>query len=176
MARRFQSQRIVSRRRPNRSWAGIAEAAVTNVPAASKVLLASLTLSNPNIDETHLRTVGICDVRTDNSAATEEQFGAFGMIFVTDTALAAGVASIPGPTTDIADDGWFVYVPFSAGFLVSTAVGLNPDFAHIFHFDSKAKRRVEEGTSVALVAENVHANHGFNIRIHLRSLTMITGT
>ena len=165
-----------SRSRPNRSWSGFASTNATLVPAGTKVLLASLTLFNPNIDETHLRTVGVLGVQTDQTAADEEQFGAMGMIQVNDLALAAGVASIPGPITDIADDGWLMFVPFVQTFEFSTAVGFNPDHMRLYHFDSKAKRRTEEGFGIALVVENAHATFGLQVATIFRSLSMVSGT
>jgi len=147
------------------------------VAANTKVLLATLTLSNPGIDETVLRNVGIISIQSDQSAATEQQIGAFGMIRVTDIAAAAGVASIPGPITDATDDGWFTYVPFSQAFQFKTGVGFQGgDFAASYQFDSKAKRRVEEGSLLAMVVENAHATNGLQITVVLRTLSMVTGT
>ncbi len=116
MARRVFSNRTSGRQqsqRPNRSWAAIVDAAETTVPAASKVLLGTFTPSVDGIDEVVLRTRGVLAVRSDQTAGSELQIGAFGMIVVTDTAAAAGAASIPSPATDADDDGWFVWLPFA---------------------------------------------------------------
>jgi len=83
------------------------------LPAASKVLLETVVLSNPGINETVRRTRGGVFVSSDQGAAVELQTGAFGAIIVSDTAVAAGVASLPDPVTDASDDGWFVWVPFT---------------------------------------------------------------
>ncbi len=109
MANRHHNTR---RSNPNRAWAGTVDTE-NAFGGGSKILLGSFSLSNPNIDETILRTVGVLSIRSDQIAAPEEQVGAFGMIKVTDLAIAAGAASIPGPVTDIGDDGWFVHVPFA---------------------------------------------------------------
>ncbi len=162
--------------RPNRSWAAATPAAVTSVPANSKVLLGSFTLSNANIDETILRTVGLISVGPDQLVASEDQVGAFGLIAVTDRALAAGAASIPGPFTDGADDGWFVYVPFAQSLIFADATGLYPEWATQYMFDSKAKRRFQEGQAIAIMAENGSATAGFQIHEVFRMLSMVSGT
>ena len=172
-------QRIARVRRSstsNKAWAGTVTATATTVPAASKVLVGGFSLSNPNIDETILRVVGALAVSSDQQAASELQLGGFGMILVSDAAVAVGITAIPGPVTDIADDGWFVYVPISQHMTFISAVGVLPEVAHIYQFDSRAKRRVQEGQQIAIVAENAHATHGFKLTTTLRMLSMITGT
>ena len=167
-------QTTSSRRPPNRSWAGFASTTITGVSPSTKVLLGVLTLANPGIDETILRNVGTLTIESDQTSAAEQQLGAFGMIVVNDIALAAGAASIPGPVTDRSDDGWFVYVPIVQTLRVATAVGLMMSVQ--YHFDSKAKRKVQEGFGIALMVENVNASHVFNIATVFRTLSQITGT
>ncbi len=163
---------ITTRRRSNRSWAGVASAVQTNVPAASKVLLGSFS---PTVsgDVTAIRTVGYISVASDNESGDELQIGAFGAIVVTDTALSTGITAIPGPVTDIADDGWFVYQAFAFEQVVDTAVGVIVPFSHMMTIDSKAKRIVEDGRAMALVVENAHASFGFDIMFSVRLLSLI---
>ena len=160
------------RRRSNRSWAGIISAAPTTIPAASKVLLGSFT---PTVsgDITVLRTVGNISITSDQIAVDEQQLGAFGLIVVTDTALGVGITAVPGPVTDIADDGWFTYQSFGFELQVFDATGVNADFAHNLMFDSKGKRIVEDGRAVAVVCENSHATNGFEISFGIRMLSLI---
>ena len=47
---------------------------------------------------------------TNETAASENQLGAFGIALVNDVAAALGVTGIPGPATDALWDGWFVSV------------------------------------------------------------------
>ena len=176
MARRFQNHPRARNRTPNRAWAGLIATGYTTIAPSTKVLLGSIILSNANIDETILRTVGVLGVMSDQQAASEDIIGAVGFIRVSDTALAAGVASVPGPVTDVADDGWFVYIPIAQSVAFQSAVGVNYDFATQYNFDSKAKRRIEEGMSIAIVAENASASFGFQVALSDRLLTMVTGT
>ena len=94
--------------RPNRGWAGVVSAAGVAVPAASKVLLGSFILVG-EVEETILRTVGQIGIVTDQTAASEDQLGAFGLATVSNVAFAIGITAIPGPVTEIEDDGWFVH-------------------------------------------------------------------
>ncbi len=174
MARR-QFQRSFNRSsKPNKTWAGLVQSAVI-VPTASKVLLSSIVLSNPGIDETVLRTVGQLSVSTDNSAASEQQVGAFGMCIVTDVAFAIGITAIPSPVAEIGDDLWFVHQSITQRSDFQSAVGFNPDVATLYHYDSKAKRRLEEGSRIVLVVEN-SGPHGFQMASSTRLLSQISGT
>jgi len=128
------------------------------VGAATKVLLTSVVLSNPGINETVRRTRGVISIRSDQSLADEEQTGAYGLVVVSDLAIAAGAASIPGPITDASDDGWFVWVPFCRS--RRSTDSLNADQ---FFYDSKAMRRIEEGFSVVVMVENASATDGLRI-------------
>ena len=164
------------RRTPNRSWTGLVSATSVSIPASSKVLLGAFTLSNVNIDETVLRTVGQIMVESDQSSADELQLGAFGLIIVSDLAIAAGIASIPDPVTDIGDDGWFVYVPFGNSFDFHDNTGTDAQFATQYKFDSKAKRVMEEGQQIAVVVANANATFGLRMAANFRILSMVRGT
>ena len=127
------------------------------VAAGTKVLVASFVLSNAGINEVVRRTRGRFLFTSDQAAIFEGSVAAFGMIVVNDLALAAGVASIPGPITDANDDGWFVWesMPMLQGNTdgsSSSAVGVGGANYGV-EFDSKAMRRVEEGFGIAVVAE-----------------------
>ena len=98
------------------------------------------------------------------------------MILVTDLAVAAGIASIPDPITDGADDGWFVYVPIAQSTAFQSSVGVDYNFATQYHFDSRAKRKQQQGQKVAIVASNASASFGFQIAFEFRVLSMVTGT
>ena len=109
---------------------------------------------------------------TDQSAAVEFWAGAFGMIRVSDIALAAGAASIPGPVTEQSDDGWFVWQGYSGS---GEGFAANEPGRQGFHFpfDSKAARRVEEGFGVALMAENASATTGQQVSVIVSMLTVV---
>ena len=159
--------------RPNRGWAYSLNASFTTVPAASKVLLGSFVIGGL-IDVTVLRAIGGVAVASDQAAAVEEQIGAVGMIIVTDIAVAAGIASIPGPFTDGADDGWFTHQSFAQTSVGSTG---GPIQTVWYPMDTKGKRVWDsKGKTVAIVAENAHASHGLILYYAIRLLSQVRGT
>ena len=162
--------------RPNRGWSGSIPAAATGLAANNKVILALFELDNDGIDETILRVVGGVAVASDQNAASESQVGAVGMCLVTSTAAAAGIASLPDPVTDVGDDLWLFFQAFSQEMRFADATGFAPNFASWYPFDQKAKRIVHSGTTVALIAANASATHGFNIRVVMRILSQVRGT
>ncbi len=172
---RQRSYRGARRSTPNRSWAGVIDTQ-NGVASGASVLLGSLALSNVNIDETILRTIGLLSVATDQVASSEQQEGAFGMIVVNDLAIAAGVASVPTPITNVDDDEWLIWVPFSNSMVFGSAIGFDTMGAPTHYFDVKSKRIVQEGFGIAVVVEATAASEGFTFNLLLRQLSMIRGT
>ena len=166
-ARRFAGSR--AHRQPT-SWGRLVPTAFTVVPAASKVLLATFVLSNPGIGETVRRTRGIVSVRSDQTSLPEIQLGAVGFVIVSDLAIAAGAASIPGLVSDASDDGWFVWQPF--GQSLSAAASFTTNWQWLF--DSKAMRRIEEGFTIAVMAENAHATNGLSVHVSTSLLASLS--
>ena len=171
MARRLTTLRRGSPKH-NNSWAGIVSSDYVTVSPATKVLLGSLALSNVNIDETVLRVIGAIDVVSDQAAAVERQIGAVGLIVVSNQAITAGAASIPGPATDSDDDGWFCHT-FWQQVTVSTVSDV---VSRLYPFVSKGRRVVQEGESIAIMAENIHASHNTLVDLQFRLLSRVTGT
>ncbi len=137
----------------------------TTVAAATKVVMASATLSNPGIGETVRRTRGRLWVGSDQQVATEDYVGAFGIIVVSDLALAAGAASIPGPVTDRNDDGWLVWESTANRFQLGSNIGFESNKMQMIEFDSRAMRKVEEGFGLAFMFENASPADGCIVTI-----------
>ncbi len=99
-------------------------------------------------------------VVSDQEAVMEPQIGAFAMVVVSDLAIAAGAASIPGPVTDADDDGWFVWegiCQMAAGSIGGNTINGQTQW---YEFDSKAMRRIEQGFGLAVMVENSQAAIG----------------
>ena len=96
-------------------------------------------------------------------------------MIVTDIAAAAGAASVPGPATDVDDDGWFVHEWFQSETEFGDATGIQGNFGNTKQFDSKAKRIIEEGQVVVVVVENLTAV-AFSFALNSRCLSMVRGT
>ncbi len=131
------------------------------VAAATKVLVATFTLSSQGIGETVRRTLGWVLVHSDQEAANEAYQGALGFQVVTDLAVAAGAASIPGPVTDADDDGWFVWQAFGGASMATSSA----ERGRLFNFDSRAMRRIEPGQTVAVMYENASATTGLIVEL-----------
>ncbi len=141
-------------------WSRLLASGMTTVPASSKVLLATATLSNPGIDETVRRTRGGIWIQSDQSAAIENQIGALGAIVVSERALVIGITAVPDPVTEKDDDGWFLWVPFAqSSDLTAGRTG------YWYEFDSKAMRKISEGFAIAFVAGNNSASNGLQVAL-----------
>ena len=128
--------------------------------------MATLALSNPGIGETVRRARGSISV---SAIAGGDIEVAMGMVVVSDLALAAGSASIPGPITDGSDDGWFVWTPVVSDSPLSTAAE-----GHVVEFDSKAMRRIEEGFGVAVMVENQSSVVSVNVHLAFSVLASLS--
>ena len=109
-------------------------------------------------------------VGSDQISTIESQSGAFGMIAVSDLAITAGVVSIPSPVTEGNDDGWFVWQPFVQTIEGSTSASHSEQY----DFDSKGMRRIQEGFTIAIVAENSSATIGLDFQFAVAMLTSLS--
>ena len=98
------------------------------------------------------RTVGSLFVGNDQIAAVERPFGGLGFAVVSEQAQTAGAASVPDPVADIGSDLWFCYRAFAE--IGAPDVG-NP-FTE-FAFDSRAQRKVEDGSEIVVMIGNAAA-------------------
>ena len=89
---------------------------------------------------TILRTRGRILYTSDQTATSEQPFGIYAEGVFSDTASAAGIASLPSPVSDPEQD-WFVYEPVIHEFQFISGVGIQNQGSH-FEFDSKAMRKV----------------------------------
>ncbi len=117
---------------------------------------------------TLIRTRGIISIKTDQAVTGEVQLGAFGLAIVEDRARAVGIAAVPIPGTNAADDAWFVHQFVVAKYDLVTAVGFDPNMVTQYVIDSKAMRKITDNAMVA-VFENQGAT-GFDTSIQLRFL------
>ena len=158
----------------NKSWSGLAINEQV-IAGNTKVVLGTFVLSNAGIDETLLRAVGVFAIRSDQAVATEAIQGAIGIVRVSTRAVAVGATAIPGSVTDIAFDGFSLFIGIAQTFVFADATGFTNQGSVQYHFDSKAKRVTHDGDALALVVEN-SAAAGFQISGVIRTLSMVRGT
>ena len=83
-----------------------------------------------------------------------------GMCVVTDAAFAIGATAIPDPATEISDDIWM--------FISSISQVAVTDVAVRQQFDSRAMRKVDEGSRLVLMVVNTgSATAGFAVYIRM---------
>jgi len=144
-------------------WAFLEFQAAIGAPT----LLAAITQASLDgiAPGTLARVRGWIHIVSDQAAASEDQSGAFGVMVVKETARAAGVASLPTPITEGANDDWQTYVPF-AGSGSTTVGGGRQGFG--YEVDSKAMRKFSNGDAIVVTVEQSTASNGFNINGTLR--------
>ncbi len=110
---------------------------------------------------------------SDQTAATERQFGAYGLAVVSDEALAIGVTAVPTPVTDSSSDLWLLHQWLMSQFIVTSAIGSESVYQQI-DIDSKAMRKVEDGQDIAFVGElATGVSDGFTLLVAGRLLVKL---
>ena len=112
------------------------------------------TVLSSSLAATWMRVRGNISVSLDATADGDQALVGLGIIKSTAEAIAAGVASMPGPITDGGQDWlWHQIVPLQ----VQTLVGDNSNQgAQYVEVDSKAMRKMRSGTDdFALVVHNM---------------------
>ena len=178
MAHRIRTSIPMGVRRPRRAteWLGSADVnAVSTLAASGVVLDQAFTQAQFNVlgPVTIVRTRGILWVKSDQSAATEEPFGAMGMMVVTEQARVAGIGSLPTPITEEFDDGFFVHQFWQGGITVGSDIGVS-NVWHRYEFDSKAQRKVDSDDALVVTLENASASHGVRHILKFRILVKLS--
>ncbi len=119
---------------------------------------------------TFVRWRAVLQVRSDQTASSEDQLGAYGIAVVSDEAVAVGVTAVPTPVTEMNSDLWFVHQIFMHSIQVSSAVGILSPAGSVYQVDSKAMRKVEDGQDVVGVGELSGAGAGFVLQDAGRAL------
>ncbi len=125
-------------------WTG-GDWAETTLAINTKIILLSFTSAGLPSHETVTRIVG--GVAMSPSTAVAAGVFVIGGAVFADAAVAAGVASLPDPITDVADDIWsFIHVmPY---IITGGATEL------VSRFDSRGQRKVEEGQQFVVIGAN----------------------
>ncbi len=162
--RRFRAPVGRAQRSPT-NWARDVGGEVTTLAGVSAIMT-TVVLSNPGINETVRRTRGNLTV---HSAAAGRVFGAFGAIVVNDSAIAAGISSIPEAIDNASDDGWFMWETFSLE--IGSVAAIN---SQRVDFDSKAMRRIVEGFGVAFMIQVDAGSTAAISQLNVSLLTSLT--
>jgi len=160
MARRRTFSPRISGPRRETKWFDIPPTRVTLAAAdTANLLLVLTTAEKANRPFTIVRTRLVFQIVTDQDAADENYGCALGLAVVSDQATAIGVTAIPTPNTDRASDLWFLFEDLVASFGFGDATGFINDGASKY-VDSKAMRKVEDGSDIAVVVESHNNSQG----------------
>ena len=175
MARRFSRSVPALRQGQRRLTSWVASPNITAVQnlAANSVILqgsgnAALLAARPF---TIVRTRGSFWVKSDQVAATRTPFGALGFSVVSDAAVAIGITALPLPITDEASELFFTFQFWLADFTFVTAAGVDGSQGMArYDFDSKAMRKVNLGSDIAVTVQNAAVAGGVNFVMKYRLL------
>ena len=151
-------------------WISLSDFQSTTLAAGSAATLIS-TMAAPLLEMrpfTIVRTRGTLFLESDQTSVTESQFCAYGHAVVSDQAVAVGITAVPTPFAD-ESDLFFVYQYLVSRFLVTTDIGRLLGGVQL-DFDSKAMRKVDEGSNAISVAEAGPTSSGLTLRNIFRQL------
>ena len=175
MARIHARRSFSGRRSPGRltEWIALQFASdATALAANSTVLFASLNAAAlAKRPFTIVRVVGSMFVQSDQNAAIENPFGAFGLAVVSAEASAVGVTAVPDPVTTPESDLWMGYQSFAAEGSASTNVGRPANFQT---FDFRAMRKVDGNSDFVTVVANSSAADGLLFILNYRFLVKLS--
>ncbi len=142
------------------SWFGLSAGNTTFTAVGGTILFslnAAALADRPfTIVRTHIELL----IRSDQTANSEDQVGAYGVAVVSDQALAIGVTAVPTPNADVNSDLWFLHQWLMNSIQVSSATSVF-QAQNNYTVDSRAMRKVEEGQDVVGVAEFSAQGAGF---------------
>jgi len=154
-------------------WFGGIEFSQALATAGTAVLVSTLNAAALALRPfTVIRTRGMLHIDTDNAAAAEHYSAAFGMAVVSDQAAAIGVTAVPTPVTDSGSNLWFVYDWLFGSHNSRTDVGQGTA-GFVKEIDSKAMRKVESGSDLAVVIERGAITAGCTLSGFARNLVKL---
>ncbi len=152
------------------AWVGGVNEVTGLAFAPGAVVIASLNAAALAIRPwTIVRVRGGVFVISDQQAASELQFGAFGASVVSDQASAIGVTAVPTPITDDGSDLFFVYQSFVSSLVFGDATGITNE-GQWYPIDSKAMRKVNDDQNVVITAELDASSSGVTLITAFRML------
>ena len=145
-------------------WVGIGESITALTSANSAALIgvgnAALLALRPF---TIVRTRGVYAVRSDQTGASENFSAALGACVVSDQANAIGITAVPTPFTDLGSDLFFLHQIYANRFEFISGVGIEANSAGLIQYDSKAMRKVPDGSDISFTIEASSVSLGVSI-------------
>jgi len=168
MARGFVRSRVVQRSQKRLTlWGFKTWSEVTMVSEGGTILASLSAAALAQRPFTIIRQHWELQIVSDQAAAIERQYGAFGTCVVSDQASAIGVTAVPTPITDGGSEFWMAHRFYAAN--ESNLTDRTTPATRIT-IDSKAMRKVSESEDHLLVAELDNAGAGQIIAVAGRVL------
>jgi len=155
-------------------WLGLGGQTSSQLVAANTVVLlttlnaAALALRPFTVMRTRARILW----RSDQVAADEQPFGAYGRMVVSDQASAVGVTAVPDPVVN-GDAPWYVWESVLADLTLASAIGFTTQ-VKIYEIDSKAMRKVGNNEDLVSVITNTSSAHGAEVIVIGRTLIKVS--
>ena len=125
----------------------------------TKTIVATFAPTPGTGHETVVRIVGTISYNTPSPAAAGVLV--VGAAVFADNAVAAGVASLPDPITDVSDDLWTFIQPAPYSFTATPGIR---------DFDSRGMRKIEEGQQLVYIAANGATGSSVEFAMYFRQL------
>ena len=172
MPRRFNTTRTFWRSRRETLWLEVPLVNTTLAAGGSAILSHVLTTAEKALRPfTVIRTRLIFHVASDQVSADETQACALGVAVVSDQAVAIGITAVPTPSTDRASDLWLVFDEMYSRVTVGGTADSVGVYGVLRDVDSKAMRKVEEGSDIVIVQESdAGQSAGLNVAVAGRIL------
>ncbi len=142
-------------------WGGLAEVETTivgpNGAALVNVTGAGLLALRPF---TAVRFRGYWHLRSDQTGAAEDFQAAWSSCVVSDQAVAIGITAVPTGFTDKDSDLFYMYDVLAGAFVFVSGTGFQPIGGLTKDVDSKAMRKVEEGSQLIWTLEASGLSNG----------------
>ena len=122
---------------------------------------------------TVVRTRGTWFVKSDQTGALEDYSCRLGVAVVSEQAVAIGITAVPTPDLDSGSNLWLLYESIIANFTFVSGVGFHPVGGVMQTFDSKAMRKVPEGTNLVTIAEASNLSNGLDVTANQRVLVKL---
>ena len=155
-------------------WIGAAVVTVESTLAAGTTVLdSSLSAAALALRPfTVIRTLGLLSVASDQTASTEQPFGALGILVVDDRAVAAGAGSIARPYSESFDSDFFMHQFWSTKTQVATAASITGNAYTQFLIDQRGQRKVSIGNDIVVMMQNNESGDAVVFQLSLRMLCL----
>ncbi len=165
--RGFRSSGFTGARRKSEWNSSVAPSGVTSLASGTSIFNTANVALTPL---TVVRIRGYLYVQSDQVAAREEAFGAFGLTVVNTVAATLGITAMPAPLTNMDESGsWALWVPWAC----SKSAGDGDASNYSMDFDSKAQRKLETDDQLVGVIQNAASGFGVEFEVFYRVLVLL---